>query len=193
MTAAPVIEAVRRAGGRFVLRGERLRLSAPEPLPDALVAEVREHKAEILDLLRSGAPVSREMQSPAASDARVESGIEDWVRGVERLSSTPTPPNYPEQAWQQLIADAQRFLEWWGEQAARLGWPTWELFGCHQFAPWGRVQGMGLVLLLRGRELAALTETEAVIRTATGGHQAYRRKPTDPLHPAERRLVWELG
>jgi hypothetical protein len=51
---------------------------------------------------------------------------------------------------------------------------------------------MGLVLLLRGDELAALTATEAVIRTSTGAHQTYRRKPADPLHPAERCLTWEL-
>jgi hypothetical protein len=52
---------------------------------------------------------------------------------------------------------------------------------------------MGLVPLLHGRELAALTEAEAVIRTRTGTHQTYRRKPCDPLHPAERCLVWELA
>ena len=79
------------------------------------------------------------------------------------------------------------------QQAAALGWPAWELFGCHRRAPWGRIQGMGLVLLLRGDELAALTATEAVIRTRTGAHQTYRRKPRDPLHPAERCLVWELS
>jgi hypothetical protein len=50
-----------------------------------------------------------------------------------------------------------------------------------------------LVLLLRGKELAALTATEAVIRTATGAHQTCRRKPFDSLHPAERCLVWELS
>jgi hypothetical protein len=51
---------------------------------------------------------------------------------------------------------------------------------------------MGLVLLLRGRELAALTGGDAIIRTATGAHQTYRRKPRDPLDPRERCLVWEL-
>ena len=74
-------------------------------------------------------------------------------------------------------------------QAAALGWPGWELFGCHRRAPWGRIQGMGLVLLLHGDQLAALTATEAVIRTPTGAHQTRRRKPADPLHPAERCLV----
>ena len=35
--------------------------------------------------------------------------------------------------------------------------------------------------------------TEAVIRTPSGAHQTYRRKPADPLHPAERCLVWDLA
>ena len=59
-------------------------------------------------------------------------------------------PQLSRAAWQQLIVDAERFLDSWGIQAARLGWPAWELFGCHRRAPWGRIQGMGLVLLLRG-------------------------------------------
>jgi hypothetical protein len=52
---------------------------------------------------------------------------------------------------------------------------------------------MGLVLLLRGDEIAALTEIEAVIRTATGARQTYRRKPHDPLDRAERCQVWEVS
>ena len=98
-----------------------------------------------------------------------------------------------EHAWQQLIVDAERFLDDWAAQAAALGWPTWELFGCCRRAPWGRIQGMGLVLLLRGDEIAALTATEAVIRSRTGARQTYGRRPHDPLHPAERCLVWELS
>jgi hypothetical protein len=122
----------------------------------------------------------------------VEISIERWLRGVERLSSMSPPPSYPERAWAQLLADAEHFLDRWGTQAARLGWSAWELFGYHSRAPWGRIQGTGLVLLLQGDQIAALTATEAVIRTPTGAHQTYRRKPADPLHPAERCLVWEL-
>jgi len=194
MTAPPVIEAVRSAGGTILVHGEHLRLSAPAPLPDMLVAEVRQHKAEILDLLRAGGAGASEGQRPSASTVRtVEAGVEGWRRGVERLGSMPLPRGYPECAWTELLADAERFLERWSEQAARLGWRDWELFGCQRRAPFGRIQGMGLVLLLRGKELAALTATEAVIRTATGAHQTYYRKPFDPLHPTERCLVWELS
>jgi hypothetical protein len=52
---------------------------------------------------------------------------------------------------------------------------------------------MGLVPALQGRELAALTASEAVIRTARGARLTHRRKGPDPLHPAERCLVWELS
>jgi hypothetical protein len=119
--------------------------------------------------------------------------VATWADGVARMHALPSPRNYPEHAWQQLIVDAERFLDRWAAQAGAFGWLTWELFGCHRRAPWGRIQGMGLMLLLRGDEIAALTATEAVIRTRTGAHQTYRRKPCDPLHPAERCLVWELS
>jgi len=194
MAAAPLIEAVRRAGGTILARGEHLRISAPAPLPDTLVAELRQRKFEILDLLRSGEAGEAGRQPPDGSPEPIaETSFAAWRRGVERLGSIQKPPSYPERAWSELLADAERFLERWGMQAGRLGWPARELFGCHRRAPFGRIQGMGLVLLLRGRELVALTADEAVIRTATGAHQTYRRKPDDPLHPTGRCLVWELG
>jgi hypothetical protein len=116
-----------------------------------------------------------------------------WAAGVARLRATPPPPNYPQHAWTQLIIDAERFLDGWGAQAAAFGWRDWELFGCHRRAPWCHIQGLGLVLLLRGNEIAALTATEAVIRTLTGARQTYRRRLRDPLHPTECCLAWEVG
>jgi hypothetical protein len=117
----------------------------------------------------------------------------EWLTGVARLAGVAPPSNYPVGAWRQLIVDAERFLDDWAQQAAALGWPAWELFGCHRRAPWGRIQGMGLVLLLHGDPLAALTASEAVVRRPSGAHQTWRRRPCDPLHPAERCLVWELS
>jgi hypothetical protein len=60
-------------------------------------------------------------------------------------------------------------------------------------ASWTAGEHRRRVLLLRGKELVALTDAEAAIRTTTGAHQTYRRRPHDSLHPAERCLVWELG
>jgi hypothetical protein len=196
MSALPLIEAVRRAGGAIALQGDRLRLSAPEPLPGNLVQELRLHKAELIDHLQHarqsglGEPPAA---VPAPAAALPNGTIAAWTDGVARLRAIARPRTYPEHAWQQLIMDAERFLDDWAAQAHRLGWPDWELFGCHRRAPWGRIQGMGLVLLLRRDEIAALTAAEAVIRTPTGARQTYRRRPRDPLHPAERCLVWEPG
>ena len=195
MSAVPLIQAVRRAGGAITLQGDRLRLSAPEPLPEDLIQELRACKAEVIDYLqhaRSGLAQAAAAVLEDRSALPIEV-VADWAHGVARLTTMAPPRAYPAHAWQQLIVDAERFLDDWAVQAAPLGWPTWELFGCHRRAAWGRIQGMGLVLLLRGDEIAALTATEAAIRTRTGARQTYRRKPADPLHRAERCLVWELS
>ena len=52
------------------------------------------------------------------------------------------------------------------------------------------MDGRGLVLLLRGRPVAALAEDSAVIKATSGGALTYRRHPCPP---AGRRLVWELA
>ena len=130
---------------------------------------------------------------PGFPQVSAPAGIPDeWLAGAARLPTMARTRDYPAPAWRQLMIDAERFLDLWGTQAASLGWRDWELFGCHRRAPWGRIQGMGLVLLLRGKEIAALTATEAVLHAGIGARQTYRRKPRDPLHPAERCLIWEL-
>jgi TubC N-terminal docking domain len=195
MSALPLIEAVQRAGGAITIRGDRLLLSAPEPLPENLLQELRAHKAEVIDHLQPVRGTEREKR-PAAVMASRETPSETvavWSDGVALLRGMTAPRTYPAHAWQQLTVDAERFLDDWAQQAAVFGWPAWELFGCHRRAPWGRIDGMGLVLLLHGDPLAALTASEAVIRRPSGAHQTRRRKPADPLLTAERCLVWELG
>jgi len=143
---------------------------------------------------RDGTGGLQPQHSDPRPDGSARPGIPaEWCEGVGRLAAMAPSRSYPTHAWQQLIVDADHFLDCWGRQAVALGWADWELFGCCRHAPWGRIQGMGLVLLLRGDEIAALTATEVVIRTRTGARQTYRRKPCDPLHPAERCLIWELG
>jgi TubC N-terminal docking domain len=195
MSALPLIEAVERAGGAIALRGDRLRLSAPQPLPQNLLDELQAHKAEVIDHLQQARwPKLAQPATDALTQCTIPSvEVASWIAGVARLTTMPPPRAYPAHAWQQLFTDAEQFLDNWAQQAAALGWPAWELFGCHRRAPWGRIDGMGLVLLLHGDQLAALTASEAVIRRASGAHQTWRRKPADPLHPAERCLVWELA
>lgn len=51
-TAQALIERVEAHHGRLIPRGgDGLRVEAPAPLPDDLVAELRQHKSELLNLL----------------------------------------------------------------------------------------------------------------------------------------------
>ncbi len=51
MTAQDLIRQVRSHGGQIEGDGKHLHLTAPEPLPAALVDQLRAHKPEILGLL----------------------------------------------------------------------------------------------------------------------------------------------
>jgi hypothetical protein len=77
--------------------------------------------------------------------------------------------------WQQAIRDAEIFLAIWGTQAQALGWTERELFGLHPvperpaaaYRRLSRYDETGLIWLLRGRPVVALTATEAAIQGAT--------------------------
>ena len=49
--ARKLIQDVHSAGGTIVAAGDRLRLAAPEPLPDSLMDDLRQHKAEVMTLV----------------------------------------------------------------------------------------------------------------------------------------------
>lgn len=54
MNAARLIEQVRAVGGRIEVKGITLKLAAPKPLPDDLMAELRAHKNTLMTYLIAG-------------------------------------------------------------------------------------------------------------------------------------------
>jgi hypothetical protein len=86
--------------------------------------------------------------------------------------------------WQQAIIDSDAFLAIWGVQARTLGWSEHGLFGLHTppeaprptYRRLSRLDCTGLIWLLRGRAVLALTESTATIRTTSGGEIVYRRE-----------------
>ena len=90
-----------------------------------------------------------------------------------------------------LRKDAYRFLSDWAAQAHRLGWTDFDVFGVHRHRPPVRFDCMGLVPLLRGRTVAALSKDRATIKTAKDQTLTYRRK-IGP-RPTETCLIWELS
>ena len=112
----------------------------------------------------------------------------EWAEGVARLHIMPRPPNVPIRRWDQFIDDAARFADRWGAKAAALGWEPVDLWGCHPDQPYQRFDALGLVWLLNGNGLAALSPDAATIRTRTGALQTYRRRAVPPGTV----LAWEL-
>jgi hypothetical protein len=93
--------------------------------------------------------------------------------------------------WQQAIKDSRRFLARWGEKAAALGWTARELFGLHavpdnpapNYRRLSRYDETGLIWLLRGRPVVALTANTAAIENPTGAVNIYRKNNKPALGP----------
>ena len=115
----------------------------------------------------------------------------DWFEGVRRLISLPCPRGISAARWGRLQMDAAVFLETWGAQASALDWCTVNIFGVNARAPFQRVDIAGLVRLLDGRPVVAMTADEAVILCPTGARQTYRSK--GPERGSGQVLLWDLG
>jgi hypothetical protein len=102
-------------------------------------------------------------------------------------------PDYIDVAdWQLAVADGRVFLSSWGEQAEALAWTGRDLFGLAavperlvaNYRRLSRYDLTGLVWLLKGRPVVALTDATAAIQSPAGAILTYRRnrKPaTGPL------------
>jgi hypothetical protein len=93
--------------------------------------------------------------------------------------------------WQQAVEDGRRFLDKWGEQAAALGWTPRDLFGLQKspdqphpsYRRLSRYDETGLIWLLQGRPVVALTAATAAIENPTGAITVYRRYDKPALGP----------
>ncbi len=115
---------------------------------------------------------------------------EAWAQGVAGLLAMAPPASYPPDAWTALREDAYHFLRHHAAQAHALGWTAPDLFGVHRHRPQVRLDCMGLVPLLQGREVGALSEDQAAIKTTEDRVLTYRRKSAP--HPYGACLLWEL-
>jgi hypothetical protein len=94
------------------------------------------------------------------------------------------PPALVEvERWQQAVEDGKSFLAKWSSQAEALGWTSADLFGLHtppdrphpSYNRLSRYDCTGLVWLLQGRPVVALTADTAAIENPTGNITIYRR------------------
>ncbi len=182
MLAADLIRTVERAGGHLEPDGDGLVVEAPEPLPEPIMTELRAHKAEVIDFLTR--PVARVVLlhcPPGVPGA--------WVQGVADLLAMARPASCPAARWEGLREDSYTFLRDHAARAHELGWTAHGLFGVHPEKPQVRFDCMGLVPLLNGAGVTALSDIEAVIETPSGARVTFRRRGQVP---DEACLIWEL-
>jgi hypothetical protein len=193
------LAAVRAAGGDVKLVGPgRLKVVAPAPLPNELVERLRVAKPELLTLLTLATPHARivetwsDAQEERAAIAEYDGGApRAWAEALARLDPARPPGDVPPKRWVQFIDDCGRFLDQdWAKKCEALGWRALDLFGCDRERPWARIDHAGLLWLLNGRKLVALTANTATIETTTGARQTYSRVPIEPGRVV---LAWELN
>lgn len=113
----------------------------------------------------------------------------EWAEGFARLDPDRPPGDVPPSRWLLFVDDVGLFLDSpFCAVAAALGWGPLDLFGCDHDRPFARIDQAGLLWLLNGDKLVALSENTAMIETRTGARQTYRRKPRGE-HDV---LAWEL-
>ena len=111
--------------------------------------------------------------------------------GVLAILRERCPDHVDLHDWQLAVEDACRFLAQWGEQAELLGWTARDLFGLApvldkptpSYRRLSQYDLTGLIWLLRGRPVAALTEATAAIQQRTGSITVYRRHNKPALGP----------
>jgi hypothetical protein len=117
--------------------------------------------------------------------------VPDRYGRVLTILEARCPDHVPVDRWQAAVEDGRAFLTRWGEQAEALGWTARDLFGLHMpperphpsYSRLSRYDEIGLIWLLRGREVIALTEATAVIQGSTGAITIYRRHNKPVLGP----------
>jgi hypothetical protein len=112
------------------------------------------------------------------------------AEGLARLDPGSPPCDVPMTRWVHFIDDCRRFLDdGWANCAERLGWTPLDLFSCDSTKPLVRINRAGLLWLLNGRQLLALSADAAAIATANGGYLTLQRRKREPGGV----LAWELS
>jgi hypothetical protein len=117
--------------------------------------------------------------------------VPDRYGRVLTILESRCPDHVPVDRWQAAVEDGRAFLTRWGDQAEALGWTARDLFGLHappaqprpSYSRLSRYDETGLVWLLQGRPVVALTEAAAAIQGLTGNVTIYRRYNKPALGP----------
>jgi hypothetical protein len=138
-----------------------------------------DRKAKQFELVALGVPTvpTATTYFEGGRAARIfEDNLAGWHAIFEELKQIPAPEWVGVDRWFEMIQDADALLSNWGSAAQDLGWTALDLFGVHPVAPGCRYDLMGLLPLLSGGRVSALSEQTAAIRRRSGATLIYTRK-----------------
>jgi hypothetical protein len=192
LSAAEALNAARAVGVSVVIDGDDLVLRAPEPPPTAVVAALSRNKVGIIALLRPSHDAQSWLSSFDERAAVIEydgGAPRSWAEALARLDPTSPPSDISPIRWLRFIDDCGPFLdEGWALRAIALGWGPLELFGCNRDKPFDRISQAGLLWLLEGQKLVALTADTAAISASRGGKLTFYRRQLESGGV----LAWDL-
>jgi hypothetical protein len=168
--AIDVLTAIYAAGGTVKIAGEdRLKVSAPAPLPTALMDRLRAVKPDVRSLLST---------VPA-----------DWIAGVATLDAGSPPAAVRPEHWSAFVGAAKSFLDSWATKAADRGWTDLDVFGADSSHPEIAWLNSGLLWSQPNHSIIDLHADRAILRTPNGSQQSFYRTP----HLRARALPWEIS
>ena|SRR5438477_193030 len=186
MIAQRLIEDARAAGLSIEVEGADLIVEADCEMPPDLLAELRQHKAELIAVLvrPSGAGTPTDHDELDERAALIEFGVNvprRWAEGYAALCSMTPPAGFSLERWARIVDAAGIFLDRWASEAITCGWSDLDVFGCDRDRPDARFDAMGLVLLLDRARIVSLDSAGADLAVQPGdARQRYRRRPLPP-------------
>jgi hypothetical protein len=139
----------------------------------------------------TSAPKEGEVEEERTGIVQFDGNIpRTWAEGFARLHPDRPLRGVPTRRWLRFVDDVGLFLDSpFCATAAALGWGPYDLFGCDCDRPFARIDHLGLLWLLDGGRIMALTAHTATIKTSDGSIQTYRRRARNEPSKV---LPWEL-
>jgi len=184
MDGLTLLRRAQDAGLRLEMAGTAIKITGPKEA-EPLVRLLAEHKAQVLEALRLAngeLQKIQEMQKIGPASPKHDLHLGTYSQALAALRAEC--PAYVDAAdWQQAIEDGHRFVTQWGKQAEGLGWAPADLFGLQtppekqapNYRRLSRYDQTGLIWLLHGRPVIALTKTAATILAPSGVNLTYGR------------------
>jgi hypothetical protein len=192
MNAAETIAALQEAGISLEVEDTSIIVSPSSRLTDPLRVAIRANKPQLIAALKPTVPSAETNGIGCRVDIVALPQAQRYRKVFAHLQLKP-PALVPVGRWQQAVEDGKRFLAKWGEQAQALGWSSADLFGLHEipdkphpsYQRLSRYDCTGLIWLLEGRPVVALTAAAATIKNSsdTGAITTYRRFNKPALGP----------